>query len=147
MLRILAIACLLVHFAVVASEARGQAGKWSIETAPPIVVKTVPESGASDVNPRLKEIRITFSKTMLDKSWTWVKTSDDEYPETTGKPYYLGDRRTCVLPVELKPGTTYVLWINDPEHQGFKDSRSTPAVPYPLIFKTTSSPPESSPRL
>src|SRR5512135_3248336 len=118
MLRVAAVVCLLVHIAAVASEAQGQAGKWTIESPPPVVVRTDPESGATDVTPGLKEIRVTFSKMMLDKNWTWVKATNGHFPETTGKPFYLGDRKTCVLPVALTPGTTYVLWINDPRHQG-----------------------------
>src|SRR3954470_12989268 len=37
---------------------------------PPVVVRAVPESGAKGVPLDVKEIRVTFSKDMKDKSWS-----------------------------------------------------------------------------
>ena len=39
---------------------------------PPVVVDIVPKVGATDVDPGLREIRVTFSKKMTDKSWSWT---------------------------------------------------------------------------
>ena len=75
-------------------------------------MKTVPESGASGVDPALTELRVTFSKEMEDGSWSWVKLGDGSFPETTDQPRYLDDKRTCVLPVRLEPGKAYAMWIN-----------------------------------
>src|SRR3954464_6910029 len=82
----------------------GLAEDVSLQAVPPVVVKSVPEAGAEGIDPGVKEIRITFSKDMHDNSWSWTTLSKESFPETTGKPHYDGDKRTCVLPVQLKPG-------------------------------------------
>jgi hypothetical protein len=108
----------------------------SLETAPPVVVKTSPIAGAQEVDPQLAEITVTFSKTMTDGSWSWSTWSDDSFPETQGKPRYLADQRTCVLPVKLLPNHFYALWLNSEKFRNFKDTQQTPAVPYLLTFRT-----------
>jgi hypothetical protein len=75
----------------------------SLSSAPPVVVNAVPQAGLDDVDPVTTEIRVTYSKDMQDGSWSWSTLSKDTFPEVTGKPHYLGDQRTCVLPVKLKP--------------------------------------------
>lgn len=108
----------------------------TLETAPPVVVKTVPEAGTDNVDPKLTEIRVTFSKEMLNGSWSWVKLNDDTFPKLNGQPKFLADKRTCVLPVKLEAGKTYALWINSEQFNGFKDTGSQAAIPYLLVFKT-----------
>jgi len=103
---------------------------------PPVIIQTVPESGATEVDPALEEIRATFSKPMQDGSWSWTKWGDDNFPEMTGPPKYLGDGRTCVLPVRLRPGQVYAIWLNSEYHDSFKDREGQSAVPYLLIFQT-----------
>jgi len=107
-----------------------------LQTAPPVVVKTVPESGANGVDPATTSIRVKFSKPMQDGSWSWSTAGKDTNPETTGKPKYEKDKRTCVLPVKLQPGKTYAFWLNSQKFRNFKDADGQPAVPYLLIFKT-----------
>ncbi len=108
----------------------------TIENAPPVVVQTVPKSGDTEVDPSLKEIQVTFSKDMMDKSWSWSTASKNTFPELKGDPRYVDDRRTCVLPVKLQPGKTYATWINSGRFTNFKDRDHRPAVPYLLIFRT-----------
>lgn len=108
----------------------------ALETVPPVVVKTVPEAGVNDVDPALTEIKVTFSKEMSDGSWSWVTLSADSFPKTDGKPKYLDNKRTCVLPVKLEPGKTYAIWVNSQKFENFKDSAGRSAVPYLLVFKT-----------
>ena len=54
------------------SSKRGQDNDSSddvtLDNAPPVVVKTTPEAGATEVDPTLSEIRVTFSKKMLASS-------------------------------------------------------------------------------
>ena len=51
-----------------------------LESAPPVVVKTIPQSGTNDVDPMLTEIKVTFSKLMLDKSWSSTTLSKESFP-------------------------------------------------------------------
>ena len=109
----------------------------TIETVPPVVVKTVPEAGAGEVDPALTEIKVTFSKDMTDNSWSWVIHGNKEnFPTGDGKPKYLADKRTCVLPVKLEPGKTYALWVNSEKFTNFKDGDGRSAVPFLLVFRT-----------
>ncbi len=109
-------------------------------SVPPVVVATVPVSGAADVDSSLPDIRVTFSKPMTDKSWSWTTWTPESYPESTDDPHYLPDARTCVLPVRLEKGRTYAIWLNSSKFQNFKDSDGRPAVPYLLIFRTREEP-------
>ena len=108
----------------------------TLESVPPVVVKTVPEAGSGEVDPKLTEIKVTFSKDMQDASWSWVTLSKESFPKMDGKPKYLADKRTCVLPVKLEPGKTYAIWVNTEKLVNFKDPDSRSAVPYLLVFRT-----------
>lgn len=103
---------------------------------PPVVIATVPPSGAAGVDPALVELRVTFSQPMRDGSWSWTKWGEGNFPEMTGQPRFLTDGRTCVLPVKLRPGQVYAIWLNSERHQDFKDATGQAAVPYLLIFQT-----------
>jgi RNA polymerase sigma-70 factor (ECF subfamily) len=111
--------------------------KVSVEIMPPVVVKTVPQSGDIQVDSALSEIKVTFSKKMMtNKMWSWVKISDETFPQIAGNVYYLKDQKTCVLPVKLQPGKTYIIWINSKRLNSFRDENNNPAVPYLLAFQT-----------
>ena len=107
----------------------------TLENVPPVVVKTVPEAGATEVDAKLTEIGVTFSKEMQDGSWSWAMLSKASFPEV-GKPKYLKDKRTCVLPVKLEAGKTYAIWVNSAKFEYFKDTGGKASVPYLLTFKT-----------
>jgi hypothetical protein len=108
----------------------------TLESAPPVVVKTIPEAGADGVDPKLTEIKVTFSKAMEDGSWSWVTHSTESFPKMDGKPKYLADKRTCVLPVKLEPGKTYAIRVNSEKFRNFKDAEGQSALPYLLVFRT-----------
>lgn len=123
----------LIAVAAVASHAT----EVTVETMPPSVVKTVPRAGDTEVDPSLREVRVTFSKDMLTREmWSWCSQSPETFPEIdkTGIRYL--DKRTCVLPVKLEPGKTYVIWINTRKFNYFKDTKRNSAVPYLLVFQT-----------
>jgi hypothetical protein len=105
----------------------------SVASSPPVVVKTLPQAGDVKVDPATTEIKVTFSKKMADKSWSWAGVDESWSP---GTPRYSADGKTCVLPVKLKPGKTYVLWVNSPSYRNFKDTQGRPAIPYLLVFQT-----------
>ncbi|MFA5189489.1 MAG: Ig-like domain-containing protein [Verrucomicrobiia bacterium] len=110
----------------------------TVQTMPPSVVKTVPQAGDTVVDPSLKEISVTFSKDMkTDRMWAICQISDDTFPgKGAGEIHYLADKRTCVFPVKLQPGKTYVLWFNRGKFNSFRDTANNPAVPYLLVFQT-----------
>jgi RNA polymerase sigma-70 factor (ECF subfamily) len=108
----------------------------TVASAPPVVVKTEPRAGASDVDPALKAIKVTFSKDMTDGSWSWTTASPATEVKTTENPSYDDDHRTCVLPVQLEAGKTYAVWVNSSRFQNFKDTDGRPAVPFLLVFET-----------
>lgn len=110
----------------------------SVETLPPSVIKTVPQAGDTKVDPSLTEIRVTFSKDMMtNNQWSWCQYSPETFPQIDKtKIHYLQDKRTCVLPVKLIPGKTYIIWINTQKFNYFKDKNGNSAVPYLLVFQT-----------
>ena len=122
--------------AVVLFALSGRADDITIETAQPVIVKTLPQAGAADIDAKTMEIQVTFSKDMMDESWSWSQLSDDSFPKIIGKPKYLKDKRTCVVTVKLEPGKTYAIWLNSEKFGGFKDADGRSGVPYLLVFKT-----------
>ena len=129
---------LLVALWVVAGIVGAQeAQEVTVESMPPSVVKTVPQAGDTEVDPSLKQITATFSKDMLtERMWSVCQISNETFPKTGKGIHYLKDKRTIVLPVELEPEKTYVLWFNRGKYNSFRDTKKIPAVPYLLVFKT-----------
>ncbi len=132
--------CLIAVFAatVLLGVAAGSMAEQpkSVTAARPSVVKTFPQSGETRVSPATREIRVTFSKDMRDKCWSWCTADEGVFPEMVGQPRYLADKRTCILKVKLKPKTTYAIWLNTHKFNNFKDIDGRPAVPYLLVFET-----------
>ena len=119
-----------------AATSQQQAPPPTVASMPPVVVATTPPAGAIDVDPALKEIRVTFSKEMTDGSWSWSTAWEGSSPEVVGKPAYEKDGRTCVVKVKLEPGRTYGYWLNSANFGNFKDKDGRSAVPYLLVFET-----------
>jgi RNA polymerase sigma-70 factor (ECF subfamily) len=95
---------------------------------PPVVIKVEPKVGATDVDPNLKELRVTFSKKMTDKSWSWPTGNKYAAPKEGGAIHFERDGRTCVMPVKLEPGKTYVIGVNSERFRNFKDTKGHPAL-------------------
>jgi RNA polymerase sigma-70 factor (ECF subfamily) len=109
----------------------------AVESAvPPVVIATIPQSGAADVDPALTELRVTFSKDMAtNRMWSLCQISKESFPQSAGQVHYV-DNRTCVMPVKLEPGKTYALWFNRAQFNAFRDTQDHPSVPYQLVFET-----------
>jgi len=132
-------ATLMTAIAAATLTGAARAQEVTVESMPPSVVKTVPACGDTTVPATTKQIEVTFSKDMMTKQmWSWCMHSQDTFPEITDQKgvKYLQDKRTCILPVNLKPGKTYVIWINTQKNNAFRDTRGNSAVPYLLVFKT-----------
>jgi hypothetical protein len=121
---------------VAAFNRQSSSQKITPTSLPPVVIKTVPESGSMNVRPGECEIKVTFSKEMADHSWSWCTVWDDSTPEGGGGPKYSDDHKTCVMKVKLDPGTTYGWWLNSENYHGFRDAQGHPSVPYLLVFTT-----------
>jgi hypothetical protein len=126
---------IMIVLLVLVSQVRGE--EITLESARPVVIKSVPEAAADNVDPATTQISVTFSKPMQAGTWSWCVLSKESYPGTSETPKYLQDKRTCVLPVKLQPGKTYAVWINSEKFFEFKDTKGQPAVPYLLVFRTS----------
>lgn len=115
------------------------AAEITLEAAPPVVVRTEPVAGSTQVDPRTSEILATFSKPMRDGSWSWSTWGEENFPEILGSPRYLPDGRTGVIKVKLQPDKFYALWLNSDKFKNFQDTSGRPAVPYLLTFRTAAS--------
>ena len=71
--------------ALIALQGGAMAQEASVAAFPPVVVRTVPPSGAMAVDPATREIRVTFSKDMLTREmWSFVYASPAAFPEILG---------------------------------------------------------------
>lgn len=114
-----------------------QGGEKKVSDAPPVVVKSVPTAGDENVDPGLKELKVTFSKEMTDNSWSWATdTTRGAALNIVKAASYDKEKKTNTLPVKLEPETTYAVWINVDRFMNFKDADGTPSLPYLLVFRT-----------
>ena len=109
-----------------------------IDECVPVVVKTVPEAGSTDVAPGEMEIKAVFSKEMMDQAWSPVEVWGGSLPKIVGKPKFDADHKTWIMKVKLEPGKTYGIWLNTGKFTSFQDPQHRHAVPYLLSFKTKS---------
>ena len=105
----------------------------------PQIVSTSPARGASDVDPGLKEITVTFDQDMGGgMSWTGGGPEFPEIPD--GQKGHWRDKRTCVLPVKLESGHRYRVGINSPSQRNFRSAAGVPALTTAIYFTTTGTP-------
>lgn len=102
----------------------------------PVIVGINPKNGDQNVDPALTELRITFNVPMGGGfSWTGGGPNFPTIPEGK-KPFWTEDHLTCVLPVDLKPGSEYRLGLNSPSHKNFQSTGGVPLEPVAYSFKT-----------
>ncbi len=107
-----------------------------LKDLPPVVIGTFPAAGAKNVDPALTRLKIAFSKSMSQNSYSLCIQEKDAFPKVDGAPVFAKDGKSCLLKVALEPGKTYVIWINSAQTANFKDVDGRPAVPYLLAFST-----------
>jgi hypothetical protein len=66
--------------AIAIINALGYASAQEADTTPPTVVKVYPSNGATDVEPGITTISVTFSEEMMDGNWAWYRLSEGPYP-------------------------------------------------------------------
>jgi hypothetical protein len=102
----------------------------------PQIVSMSPANGAKDVDPKVREIRVTFNMPMAGGfSWTGGGPQFPTVPNGK-RPYWSEDRKTCVLPVSVKPGSAYRLGLNSPSHKNFQSEGGIPLEPVEYTFST-----------
>jgi RNA polymerase sigma-70 factor (ECF subfamily) len=107
---------------------------------PPHIISTSPKTGATDIDPALKEVTVTFDRDMDGgMSWTGGGSSFPKSPEGADA-HWKSDKRTCILPVKLQPGHFYRVGINAPSYHNFRAEDGTPVTPSAITFRTTGTP-------
>jgi hypothetical protein len=108
---------------------------WAAAEQTPKIVSTTPAIDATDVDPGLKEITVTFDQDMRrGMSWTG---GPPEFPDSpAGARARWVDKRTCVLPVTLQPGRRYRVGINAPSFRNFQSQAGVAATPSAITFST-----------
>ncbi|MGH7140086.1 MAG: M56 family metallopeptidase, partial [Pirellulales bacterium] len=90
--------------------------------AAPHVVKSSPQKGATDVDPALNEISVTFDRDM-QKGMSWTGGAPLFPPVDKSREVRWTDARTCVLPVKLQGASYYRVGINSSNHQNFRGTQ------------------------
>jgi hypothetical protein len=100
----------------------------------PRVVGLTPESGAKGVAPGVSGIAVTFDMPMSG-SYSWVGDGPN-MPESSARPTWSDDKRTCTLRAELKPNWYYSFGLNSEYHIGFRSADGVPLKPVAWDFHT-----------
>ncbi|MFA6563173.1 MAG: Ig-like domain-containing protein [Verrucomicrobiia bacterium] len=102
---------------------------------PPRIVATVPAVGATEVDPALGEIIVTFDQDMAG-GFSWTGGGPD-YPKLRedARPFWR-DRRTCVLPISVEPARYYRVGINSKSHRNFRSAAGVSCRPSAIYFTT-----------
>jgi hypothetical protein len=114
----------------------------------PQIVSSSPARGASDVDPGLKEVTVTFDQDMEEgMSWTGGGPEFPSIPQ--GQKAHWRDKRTCVLPVKLQSGHRYRVGINSVSYRNFRSGTGVPALTSAIWFTTsgTSDAPKRDPQV
>jgi RNA polymerase sigma-70 factor (ECF subfamily) len=144
--RLAAAISLLAAFGLATLTAPQSCGLSSAQAAQgaPQIVSCSPTRGATDVDPALKEITVTFDQDMGEgMSWTGGGPEVPTTPE--GKQAHWRDKRTCVLPVKLQSGRHYRVGINSPSHRNFRSAAGVPALTSAVWFTTSGTPDTTKP--
>ena len=102
---------------------------------PPQIVSTSPTVGATDVDPALTEITVTFDQDM-EGGMSWTGGGPEFPPTPEGKKAHWRDKRTCVLPVKLQGGHHYRVGINSQSYRNFRSAAGVPALSSAIYFTT-----------
>ena len=114
----------------------GASDAQKADTKPPKVISMNPANGAQDVSPSVTMLSVTFNVPMDEGcSWTGGGPEFPTIPEGR-RPYWTKDHKTCVLPISLKPDSTYRLGLNSVSFKNFRSAGGVPLEPIAYTFKT-----------
>jgi hypothetical protein len=125
------------EFSTTGEAAGDVADATDADGAAPRIVEMVPENGATDVDPNLKVLRVTFDRPMAGGfSWTG---GGEQFPTIPAgqKPRWSADKKTCTLPVDLQPNKQYRLGLNSPSFKNFASAKGVPLDPVVYEFRTS----------
>ena len=105
-----------------------------IEQAPK-VVSMIPPNGATDVDPSLTRIVVTFDQPMQDGMWA-VVGGGPHFPELAGDVSYDKDCKVFTIPVRLKPDWSYEFWLNRGRFDTFRSKAGVRLESVAVTFKT-----------
>lgn len=113
-------------------------GGFAAQELPPSVVNCAPAHGATDVDPALRTVSVTFDRPLRKHSWSWMRLAGcGEYPGAEGaEPQFDEAGLTCTLPVSLQPGKVYAVGVNSYRSTGFKGRNGAPVLPFSWSFRT-----------
>jgi len=115
---------------------RGASEEVRKRVTKPAIVSMDPPNGATNVDPNLKEIRVTFNVEMGGGfSWCGGGANFPESPEG-GRARWSEDKKTCFRPVQLKPNWDYRLGINAYSFKNFSSAWGVPVDPVSYTFTT-----------
>jgi Domain of unknown function (DUF4932)/Bacterial Ig-like domain len=101
----------------------------------PKIVAIVPPDGATDVDPALTEITITFDRAMLDNAWS-VMVIGGNFPKIKKQVFYDESLTIFTMPVALAPSTQYQYGLNSETSLAFQDKAGNPLLPRTISFTT-----------
>ena len=114
------------------------AGSSSWKTAvlaSPKIVSTVPTSG-SVIRSGPFVLSVTFDRPMLDRSYSFVQTSSETYPQCDNRPLRSADGRTFSMQCTATAGRRYEIGFNRPPYMNFKSAAGEPATPSTITFSS-----------
>lgn len=115
---------------------QGASEEFVARTQKPVIVEMTPANGATGVDPRTTELRVTFSVPM-GGGFSWTGGGADYPPAPEGQgPRWTEDQRTCTRPVRLEPNHQYRFGLNSPSHKNFQSAAGVPLDPVICTFRT-----------
>ena len=114
----------------------GAAADLNKPTDPPAIVSTSPTVGATEVDPSITEITVTFDQDMQD-GMSWTGGGPDFPPAREGQKAHWLNKRTCVLPVKIEAAHYYRVGINSKSYLNFASAHGAAALPSAIFFTTT----------
>lgn len=104
--------------------------------AEPRLVSSWPANGADDVEAGEQTLVLEFNEPMARDRMSVTTGTVGATPEFIGTPTFSADGRTFRVRMKLKPGLTYIVGANGPNHGNFQNERGDPAVPAMIHFST-----------